>query len=366
MMTYSLGPGYGTSVKLSLNQPLLRGAGRNVYYAELDAARASHLSARSARDQTASQLLLDLLTAYWELHYACRSVEIQQRALEVAKAQRDETALRVKTGSAAPVDLLSFETNVATIEEDLASASADQAARAAELQRLIGDPQVQLPAAADTSVNAPEPDPVAHDDIKRRALSVSFELAQQRAAVELASVQARTADEPYRPKLDLDAYVQAQGLGNRSLGAMYDQLGGLGAVSAHVGVTYQAPLDGTQRQSERERALAAIQTAKQRLTAIEQRLNADVDKALTREGSSRRRVELAGATLAIAKQQYEAEAQRFRTGSATALQVREAENSVRNAELRASRARTDWIEASLTLDHLGGKLFESWTKTAGD
>lgn len=102
----------------------------------------------------------------------------------------------------------------------------------------------------------------------------------------------------------------------------------------------------------------AIQIAKQRLTALEQRLVADVNKALTREQSGRRRVKLADATLAIAKQQYEAEAQRFRTGSSTALQVREAENSVRNAELRVSRAHTDWIEASLTLEHLSGRLIE--------
>lgn len=143
---------------------------------------------------------------------------------------------------------------------------------------------------------------------------------------------------------------------------MYDQLGGLGAVSAHVGLTYQAALDGTQRNRERERALMAIQTAKQRLTALEQRLSADVDKALTSEASSKKRVTLAEATLVVAKRQYDAEVQRFRTGSATALQVREAENSVRTAELRASRARVDWIEASLKLEHLSGKLLERRTR----
>jgi len=106
----------------------------------------------------------------------------------------------------------------------------------------------------------------------------------------------------------------------------------------------------------------AIQTAKLQLTAIEQRLASDVDKALTREASSRNRIKLADATLAIAKQQFEAETERFRTGSATALQVREAEKTVRSAELRASRARADEIEASLTLEHLSGRLLQRWTR----
>ena len=365
LLTYTLGPAYGTTLKFSLTQPLLRGAGRDVYYAELDAARVSRASARSARDQVASQLLLDVLTAYWELHYDTRAVEIQLRSLELAKAQRDETAMRVTTGSVAPVDVLGFETTIATIEEDLASANGEAEKQLAELARLIGDPGLTGYAAADTSSPLPEPGQPA-EDVKQRTLAVSFELAQQRAAVELATVQARTADESYRPKLDLDAYVQAQGLGNKSLGPMFDQVSGLGAVSAHIGLTYQAALDGTQRNRERERALMAVQSAELRLAAIEQRLAADVEKALTREASSRKRIALADATLGIAKQQFEAETQRFRTGSATALQVREAENTVRSAELRASRARADWMQASLTLEHLSGRLLEHWTRAESD
>jgi len=361
LLTFTLGPAYGTAVKFSLTQPLLRGAGRDVYYAELDAARANRASARSARDQAASQLLLDVLTAYWELNYASRSVAIQLHSLEVATAERDETALRVNTGSAAPVDVLSFETTIATIEEDLASARAEEQKQLAEITRLIGGPSAISSSTADISSAMPEPEAPA-PDVKQRTLSISYELAQQHAALDLATVQARTAGESFRPKLDLDAYIQAQGLGNRSLSPMVDQLSGLGAVSAHVGLTYQAPLDGTQQRSERERALMAVQAVKQRLLALEQRLSADVEKALTREKSSRERVRLADTTLSIAKRQYEAETQRYRTGSATALQVREAENSVRSTELRASRARADWIEAAITLDHLSGRLLDRWSK----
>jgi outer membrane protein TolC len=360
-LTYNQGPGYGALVKLGLTQPLLRGAGSAVYHAERDAARASRTSARSARDQAASQLLLDVLTAYWELNYASRAVEIQNRGLELAKAQRDETALRVSSGSAAPVDVLSFETSIASLEEDLATARADQQKQQSELARLIGDSELMQSARVDAEAPLPEPEE-APQNVKELTLATSYELAQQRAAVELATVQSRTADESFRPKLDLDAYVQGQGLGNKAVGPAMDQLGRLSAVSAHIGLTYEASLDGTQRRNERERALVAIQSAKQRLAAIEQRLVADVDKALTKERSSHERVQLADNTLAIARRQLDAETQRFRTGSATALQVRESENSVRSAELRASRARADWLEAALTLEHLSGRLLAQWSK----
>ncbi len=359
-ISFQMGPAYLTTVRLSLTQPLLRGAGRDVYYADLDAARASRLSAQSAQETAASQLLLDTLVAYWELYHASRAVEIQKKNLELAKTQRDEAAARVRTGSAAPVDVLSFETRIATIEEDVASARADERKRVAELARLIGTPDMAADA-ADTASTPGDPGPPP-EDVFERTMQGSFELAKQRAALRLAEVQARTADEPYRSRLDLDAYVQASGLGNKDIPPAFDQLAGLGAVSAHVGLTYEAPLDGTQQRRERERASLAVASARQQLTAIEQRLRADVEKAVTQEEYSRRRVALATTTLDNAQRQLAAETEKFRTGSSTALQVREAEEQVRSAELRAGRARTDLVESGLTIEHLTGRLLERWSK----
>lgn len=349
-----LGPGWGALLRLGVNQPLLRGAGRALYEADLLAARAERASARGASDLAASQLLLDVRTAYWELYYATAALEIQQRSRALTQARLDDTAARIRTGSLAPVEELSFRTSLATIEEAVTNAAVEVESRSNELSRLVGDARLRQ-RRADVATLPPLP-PAIPDDARERALDVSAELAEQRARVELATVRARTAADPLRPRLDIDAFVQTQGLGNQSLSPAIEQLGGLGAWSAHIGVSYEGPLDGTQRRSEQERAELAVTAAQQNLEATRLRVLATLENALSRSQASRRRLELARETRAIAERQLTAQAERFRTGGATALEVREAEDQVRGAELRQARAHIDLIEAHLLAAHLTGRL----------
>jgi len=201
-------------------------------------------------------------------------------------------------------------------------------------------------------VRHPEPRP----DTRKRALDASFEIAEQKSALKLAEVQARTAADSLRPRLDVDAYVQAYGLGLREATPAFTQIGTLRAVTAQLALTFEAPLDDTRHRTERERAELAVTVARQKLDALLQKTAADVNEAAQRDASARRRIELSESTLKIAREQVEAEVARFRTGSGTALQVREAEEQVRTAELRAARARVDLAIAHLTIAHLTGTL----------
>jgi outer membrane protein len=350
---FQLGPGYGGSVRLGLTQPLLRGAGRDVVLAQLDAAKVSRTTATFTRDRTASQLLLDALTAYWELYYASRAVDIQRRSLALAREQRDETAARMKTGSVAPVELLTFESRIATLEEDLVAAEAEERRRSTALGRLVGDADLTPRRAADRE---PARRDAPSGDVRRRAIDTSPEIAEQRSAVELAEIQARTAADPLRARLDLDAYVQANGLGNREVPPVFEQLGALKAITAQVGLTYEAPLDDSRRRAEHDRAQLAVTAAKQRLDATTQKVLADLDDADQRRASAARRIDLSDRTLTISKSQLDAERARFRTGAGTALEVRVAEDQARTAELRTARARVDLAVADLALLHLSGGL----------
>lgn len=350
---FQLGPGYGGSVRLGVTQPLMRGAGRDIVQAELNAARANHENARSSKDRTASQTLRDALTAYWELYYASRAVEIQRNNLALARQQRDETAARIRTGGTAPVEQLTFESRIATLEEDVTAAEADERVRSAALARIVGD-------SALTFRRAGEKQPPVYDeprsDARRRAVESSFEVAEQKSALKLAEVQARTAGDALRPRLDVDGYVQAFGLGLREVAPVFEQVGTLRAVTAQVALTFETPLDDTRLRAERDRAELAVTAARQRLDAVLQQVATELEEAQQRDRSARRRIDLTERTLTIAREQLNAEEQRFRTGSATALQVREAEEQVRSAELRAVRARVDLALAHITIAHLTGSL----------
>jgi outer membrane protein TolC len=350
---FQLGPGYGGSLRLGVTQPLLRGAGRDVVLAQLDIAAVNRTAVTSTRDRTASELLLDALTAYWELYYASRALDIQRRSLGLARDQREETAARVKTGSVAPVELLTFESRIATLEEDVVAAEAEERRRSTALGRLVGDPTLTPRRAADREPARRDAPP---GDLRRRALDVSPEIAEQRSAVNLAEVQARTAADPLRHRLDLDGYVQANGLGNREVRPAFDQLAGLKAITAQVTLTYETPLDDTRHRAENDRAQIAVAAARQRLEATVQKVLAALDDADQRRLSAARRIDLSDRTLTVSKSQLDAESARFRTGTGTALQVRVSEDQVRTAELRTVRARVDLVVADLGLLHLSGAL----------
>lgn len=349
------GPGYSLLAKAAVTLPLLRGSGSDVGLAAQREAESARTSAAAARDRGASELIRDTLTAYWELWYASSAVTIQRTARDTARRQRDEAAARRDTGSLAPADVFSLETTLASAEESLAAAEADERARAAEVARLLGR---RTSAALEARTEPPAPAPL-EGDLTEEVLASSPEMTERRAEVDLAVVRARTAADAYRQRLDLDAYAQAQGLGNRDLGAASGQFAGLEAVSVHVGLTYEIPLRDRRREAENERAQQATLVARHGLESARQRLLADLDTRRERVKSSRRRIELAEATVVVARATLHAEQERFRTGSSTALSVIQAQDQARAAELRLARARVDLASAHVGLLHLTGRLLRS-------
>jgi len=359
--TGEFGPGYGLLGKLTLKQPLLRGRGPDVALADLNVSRAERTASQHTRDRVASEQLRDALNAYWELWYAVRMLDIQQRAREVAGKQRDDARARVDTGGLAPVEVFAFETQVASRDEDVAAAEAEHRRAQLELDRLLG----VVGAVSGVGVADAEPPTMLiapRSTLEERAMAESAELHERQAAVELARVRQRTATEPQRHRLDLDAYAQVQGLGNEQAKGALKQVGQFEAVSAFVGLTYEAPINSRALHAAAARARIDIEAAEQELVVTRQRILTDLSKGLEQELASERRVELASQTVAIAEKQLAAEQARFATGAATSLQVLEAEDSVRSARLRMARAQADLVQAAVSLDHLTGQLVARFSR----
>jgi outer membrane protein len=350
-----LGPAYLVTTRLSLTQPLLRGRGREVGEAELRAALAQRNQAQEARDRVASELLRDVLTAYWELWYADRNVQIEEQALAVSRRQRDDAQARVTSGTLPAADVLGFDTGVAQRQEALLTARTDRVRREHELRRLLGLVEGQQTLTVLTE-DARIPELLDAEAAEREALSGSRRLRELRARVELARIQARTADDPLRSRLDLDAYGQVQGLGNDDVGDAFEQYAKFKAVSAFVGLTYEAPLDSRARKASAAKARLAVEGAEQELAQARDQELSELRIALDRQTAERERLVLVEGTVAIAEKQLAAEQARYATGSSTSLAVLEAEDAVRSARLRVARSHADLLEISLQLEHATGRL----------
>ncbi len=356
------GPGYGVLARLTLKQPLLRGSGRDVGEAELLAARARRTVQEHTRDRIASELLRDALTAYWELWYAEAAVRIQEQSRDVAIRQRDVAGARVSTGALAPADLLAFDTQVAAGEESLLDARTLRQQRQLELSQRLG--LVEARPTFDLSVDSlPHVSTLSREVAERRALAESAELKELEAQIHLARLQSKTADDPLRVRLDLDSYVQAQGLGNKDVGAAFDQFAGYGpkhAISGFVGLTYEQPLSDRNQRAQAAKARIAVAVAEEQLMQGRLRILSSLGQMLERKESGEQKVVLAERTVSNAEKQLQAEQARFAAGASTSLSVLQAEDAVRNARIRVARARTDLVQSVLSLQHMTGEVLERY------
>ncbi len=241
-------PTYGLSTTLSVTQPLLRGAGREVGESSLRQAQSAEDAARLAARRTASALARDALVAYWELWYAERALEIDARARDTARLALDETRARIEQGAAAQIDALQFETRLASLEETVVVAAAEVrrlSVRLAALTGLAREGTRVLPDPSETPpMSAAEPQA---DAALRAALEDAPELRESAAAVVAAEDRARTAGEQMRQRLDLVTWIGAQTLGYQEVSPAFAQLGQGAAYAGYVGLVYELPLSDTRK-----------------------------------------------------------------------------------------------------------------------
>lgn len=354
----TLGPGYDVSGRLSLVQPLLRGAGRDYGEAALRQARLAKTAKQRAYDVAASQLLRDVLTAYWELWYQDRAVEIERAARDLAVRQREDAQRRLERGALAPVDLLSFETRVAQLNQSLATARAQRRQQAVTLGKLLGKDDLFADVATDEAVPSESYRVPSLDEAVEEAMKQSTEVLQAQSQVSVAQNQLTTAGQDQEPRLDLDAYVQSEGLASGQVPPSFGRFGTGQAVSAHVGLTFELPVTTTTRSAQHQAAQLGVDAAEARLKSTRQQIAAQIASALASVEAATERVELGQIAVEAAEKQVEAQRARYALGDAIAIEVQQAEDSLRQAQLSAQRARVDRISAILSLQHSTGMLLQ--------
>ena len=316
---------YGAEARILLLQPLLRGAGRDVGEADLRAARLGRTAGRCAREQKASEVLLDVLTTYWELWYAQEAVSVEETALTLAVRQADEARLRAThLGTVAPTDVLRFESEVATLEASRIRAAADRDTRGLTLAGLLAfEPEagLALRAASTAPVVSPAPPSV---EVQDRVVSASSELLTLSAELAREGEQIAALEDATLPRLDLVASVSVGGAWDDTSITSLGLPSGRPAVTALVGLRLELPL-GSARAEARLEAAA-------------------------------RRVDIAERQVDVAARLASAEEKRLDLGLSTPLQVVEAREQHRKAQLDRLRATVDAQTAAITVAHLTGDL----------
>ena len=361
----AFGPGYGIDVSLTVTQPFLRGFGSDVGAADLHAARIDLHAQQAARDLRASELVRDVLQNYAELWYAQQSVRINLQSRDLSQRLETDAQGRVDVGTLAGADVLQFATRVASMEEAVALAEVDRRSRALALATLlsgagaaarsIGTGSGMETSVADLPVVSAPP---GDSEAVHLAMERSPQIAQLEAQIEAARQQAQIATQAIMPRLDAQAQVAFHGLGLDDVGAAFQQVGTIAAVTALFSLIYETPLEDTRLHAEEERASLQIDAAEAQLAEARLTITQQIETLVQQRQAARRRIELAEGTVSIAQRTVEAAEGRVQIGSAQVQQLLDAQEQERQAQLRLARARTDFVVADTTLASLTGRLLD--------
>jgi outer membrane protein TolC len=120
----TINPRFGSTLTLSVWQPLLRNFGVGLNRRDIIVARnnldISEVSFRAVLQNT----IYTVEQSYWSLVYAVENLKVRRQSLELAKDLLAKNTREAEVGTIAPIEVLNAEAEVATREADILQAEA--------------------------------------------------------------------------------------------------------------------------------------------------------------------------------------------------------------------------------------------------
>lgn len=353
-----------------IRHPLMRGSGKEFNqiagplrrpgsYGGILIARTQQHQSQLALEQAVGNLIRDVATTYWRLHHAYRNVATKQAALQNAKEIWNRQQQRVEA-AASPADLgaLALE-RVGSAEAELAFAISGEAhsgtgvySNELKLRTLLGMP------ASDGRLIVPDAEPLR--------VEMRFDWPDTLATAHVHRVELRRQAEVIRQReWEIKAARQLQRTQVDLLGA-FRELGDDPDVSSPL---FGQALEGWQVGIEVRRSVsnrlenAAVRNARLRhsreiavLHAQQQRVDAELQAAMTGLDRAWKMIESLSTAEAAAKQRYKAQRERHQAGDDQIEDVLDAQTRLEQVCTNLHRAVVDYNLAFIELHHARGTL----------
>lgn len=349
----TLGTAYDTSLTLEVLQPLLRGAGKDVGEAALRAAQGNEAVAKLSLEVEESDLVYDVLNAYWQLWSAQRSLEIEVESRDVAQQELKDAEIRLSVGAIAPAQLIPIRIEVARANESVVSAQATVRQRRIVLAELVGeDAEAMLVAGSAAPEVSSSPSLAVASELAEQA---SPALARLQSRIRLAQVEVDRSKDATQLKLDALGSVSVAGLGTSASDALA-QFGAFEALVFYTGLRLELPVWNRARDIEVERAQIAVDLARLELEQAQRNLRSQIAGLVAEYEAGAEQLALARETALLARQSVDAQSARFDAGKGTTLEIIDALESFRAAEFRVVEIQVSLAQKSLSLAHVTGQL----------
>src|SRR5262245_24735373 len=365
-------PTFTTGLVFAYTQPLLRGLFMDNQRQQLQITQINREISEESLRSTVTQTLANVRNAYWDLVFARNSVDVAQRALELADKLVEDNRARVEVGTLAPLDIVQAEAESANRRQTLAVAEAALATAELALKRFIvsgtEDPlwrselrPIDLPSV--------EPAPTDIEGAVRKALERRTDLVTARRNLDTSDVNMRYYRNQSLPALDLLGSYGGQGIGGTQFtrsgsgvtsvvtgtvpGGYFDALGLLRRLNYpnwNVQLNLSYNIGASQADAQYARSRLQKNQSQQRLRALELQVATEVTNAALSVQSNLKRVEAAVAARELAEKRLEAEQSKFEVGMSTNFFVVQAQRDLRDAQNAELRALADYRKSLVVFE----------------
>lgn len=372
-----LNPSFSTFWQFQAAQPLLRNFGRFPNRAPILIAQRNLRQSRSSFHAQVSNILLQVITQYWNAVLARDNLVVQKKAYEEAQQSYDHDKKALSLGALPPLDIYRSESQVAS--RRLSVIQAEYALKQAEenFRQIIGANRSPDIGALDLNLTedaAPHAAMITTDIAA--ALSTAFanrpevDADQQQLAADEISV--RLAHNNLRPDLRLSGLYSTNGLGGNQfstatppvliapggLGDSLNQLFNFNFPTYGATLTLSLPIKNHGAEADLADALVDRNRDQYRQERTRQVITLEVTNAVHQVEESKLSVEAAKVAVDLAEKTLQAEQRKYTLGNSTVFFVLDAQTQLAQAEFSQVQAQTGYQSAVAALDFATGELLE--------
>ena len=350
---------YYSDVHINLRQPLLRGGGFTYNRSPIELGKLTVSESDYELRRSVLDLLRNVEIAYWEVVYANRARDVRQQTVNVAERLLRETQERGNVGLATGVEPLQAEAAlVGRLEELITSRQAieDRTDRLMQLMGKLGQARysVELPAALPTVVNPRIDDAQLTAYIHALPDYRLFDsvLARRRIYVQRARNEAL-------PIIDVAVGTGYTGFGNGYTNA-FSQAFRNDQRDYQALLEMRIPLGFGQERANLRKRKYELQIDELRKRDFEQQLRAQIREEARAVVAGNERVRVTESLLTLNNEQYEQLQAKFQEGLTNFREMLLVQDDLREANIRAERAKLDALAARIRLARYDGSLLERY------
>ncbi len=370
-------PFHSPSTSATVNQPLLRGRGRDVNLRFVRIAKLDRNISRLLFEQQVLETIYGVSRLYYDLVSLGENVGVKEESLAAAQKLFNDDKDQVDEGTLAPIELTRAQALLSSSRLDLIQARGEYRQQEVilkeQLLRNLGDPTAAFASIVATDrIVVPEASPTLDVPLLTAdALSNRPDLAQASLQVRTDAIALKGSRNSVRPLLNLYANVQTRG----SSLVPYETLGSPGTGDITVpaaltqgglrlstiyqgGVQLNLPLRNRIAQADAARDTIQLRQAEGRTIRLENEIRQQIENAAIAVETAHQAYAAAVESRNYQQQLLQAEIDKFSVGASTNFLIVQDQAYLAQARSTEVAARSDWMKASIGLDRALGNLLE--------